>query len=174
MIPIIRPLLTQSDSASRKLPFSPGFFWSFFFFFFLSHTSTFQLLEKPWSQVSSLPPGSCLQFLSRIWFSNSTAVRRFFIERCLLIVGRVDFIFFLLFLEGALPRGGWCEGVLLYDNRKSVGSSVLRAFFKNNACFAHDEPSSNRVGGVGLSRKPPTLVALHSAERREPPKLQQA
>ena len=31
--------------------------------FFLSQTSTFQLLDKPWSQVSSLlPPGSCLQY----------------------------------------------------------------------------------------------------------------
>ena len=55
-----------------------------FFFFpsFFSHTFTFQLLNKPWSQVSSLlPPGSCLQFLSRIGFSSSTA-RRFFIECC--------------------------------------------------------------------------------------------
>ena len=38
---------------------------------FFSHTFTFQVLDKPWSQVSSLlPPGSCLQFLSRIGFSN--------------------------------------------------------------------------------------------------------
>ena len=52
----------------------------FFFFFFLIFT--FQLLDKPWSQVSSLlPPGSCLQLLSRIGFSNPTA-RRFFIECC--------------------------------------------------------------------------------------------
>ena len=43
------------------------------------HTSTFELLDKPWSQVSSLPPGSCLQFLSRIGFSTPT-VRRFFFE----------------------------------------------------------------------------------------------
>ena len=50
--------------------------------FFFSHTFTFQLLDKPWSQVSSLlPPGCCLQFLSRIGFSNPTA-RRFFIECC--------------------------------------------------------------------------------------------
>ena len=35
------------------------------------------LLDKPWSQVSSLsPPGACLQFLSRIGFSIPTA-RRF-------------------------------------------------------------------------------------------------
>ena len=51
-----------------------------FFFFFFLHTFTFQLLDKPWSQVSSLlPPGSCLQFLSRIGFSNPTA-RRLFIR----------------------------------------------------------------------------------------------
>ena len=50
------------------------------FSFLFSHTSTFQLLDKPWSQVPSLlPPGSCLQFLSRIGFSNPAA-RRFFIE----------------------------------------------------------------------------------------------
>ena len=57
----------------------------------------------------------------------------------------------------ALPRGGRCEGVLLHGTRKSVGSSVLRAFFASNACFTRDEPSSKRVGGVGLSRKPPKL-----------------
>ena len=50
-------------------------------FFFLD-TFTFQLLDKPWSQVSSLvPPGSCLQFLSRIGFSTPTD-RRIFIECC--------------------------------------------------------------------------------------------
>ena len=51
----------------------------YLFFWFFSHTFTFQRLDKPWSQVSSLlPPGSCLQFfLSRIGFSNPTA-RRFF------------------------------------------------------------------------------------------------
>ena len=48
-----------------------------FFFFFLLTLSLF-FLDKPWSQVSSLlPPGSCLQFFSRIEFSNPTA-RRFF------------------------------------------------------------------------------------------------
>ena len=42
------------------------------------NTFTFQLLDKPWSQgLSLLPPGSCLQFLSRIGFSSPTA-RRFF------------------------------------------------------------------------------------------------
>ena len=52
------------------------------FFFFFSHTFTFQLLDKPWSQVSSLLlSGSCLQFLSRIGFSNPTA-RRMYIDCC--------------------------------------------------------------------------------------------
>ena len=58
------------------------------FFFFFSHTFTFQLLDKPWSQVSSLLPlGSCLHFRSRIGFSNPTA-RRFFIECCQLTLSR--------------------------------------------------------------------------------------
>ena len=49
--------------------------------------------------------------------------------------------------------------VLLYGGRKSVGSSVLRAFTASNVCFVRDESSSKRVngvewvGGVGLSRK---------------------
>ena len=38
-------------------------------------TCTFQLLDKLWSQVSSLPPGTCLQFLSRVGFSIPTARR---------------------------------------------------------------------------------------------------
>ena len=34
-----------------------------YIYVYISHTSTFQLLNKPWSQVSSpLPPGSCLYF----------------------------------------------------------------------------------------------------------------
>ena len=36
---------------------------------------TFQLLDKLWSQVLPLPPGTCLQFLSRIGFSIPTARR---------------------------------------------------------------------------------------------------
>ena len=59
-----------------------------FFCFFFNHHFYFpaqlvggftlnDLLDKPWSQVSSnLPPGTCLQFLSRIGFSIATA-RRF-------------------------------------------------------------------------------------------------
>ena len=72
----------------------------------------------------------------------------------------------------ALPRGGWCEEILLYGTRKSVGSSVLRAFFASNACFTRDEHSSKRVGGVGLSRTPRRHVR-GVAPSRGPPKLQQ-
>ena len=43
-------------------------------FYFFLHISTFQLLDKPWSQVSFfLPPSSCLQFLSIADFSSSVA-----------------------------------------------------------------------------------------------------
>ena len=56
--------------------------------------------------------------------------------------------------------------ILLYGSRKSVGSSVLPAFFASNACFARDEPSSKRVGGVGLSRKPPKLRSWSCTQPR--------
>ena len=52
------------------------------YIYIFPHTSTFQLLDKPWSQVSSLlPPGSCLNFSSRKGFSDPAA-RRFDIECC--------------------------------------------------------------------------------------------
>ena len=52
----------------------PHIYISYFHFFGL--TFTFQLLDKLWTQVSSfLPPGMCLQFLSRIGFSVPTALR---------------------------------------------------------------------------------------------------
>ena len=43
------------------------------------------------------------------------------------------------------------------ENRLAALSAVLRAIFASNACFARDEPSTKRVGGVGISRKPPKL-----------------
>ena len=66
----------------------------------------------------------------------------------------------------ALPRGGWCEGVLLYISRKSVGSSALRAFFASNPCFTLDGPLSKRVSVVGLSWKPPKLRSWHCTQPR--------
>ena len=55
------------------------------FFFSFFHTSTFQLLDKPWSQeVSSLlPPGSCLQFLSHIQSHCSSMFHRVLLSRAL-------------------------------------------------------------------------------------------
>ena len=81
-----------------------------------------------------------------------------------LVVSRVDFIVFVLFLEAVGVRE-YHTSVLLYGDRKPVGSSVLRAFTASNACFARNEPSS-RVGGVGLEPKAAkaTFVTLHSAE----------
>ena len=49
------------------------------FFLLFSHFSTFQLLDKPWSQVSPLPPPRFLPsiFIAHSRYSNPTA-RRFF------------------------------------------------------------------------------------------------
>ena len=115
----VRPFLTQSDSASRKRPFSTGLFFD-------------------WILVVLL-----------------------------LIVSRVDFIVFMLFLEAVGVRGS--TAVLLYGSRKSVGSSVICALLASNARFARDEPSFKRVGGVGLEPEAAkaTFVALRSAESRE-------
>ena len=57
----------------------------------------------------------------------------------------------------ALSGGGWCEGVLLYGSRTSLGCSALRAYSARNASFGRDQPSSKRVGGIGLAQKPPEL-----------------
>ena len=48
----------------------------------------------------------------------------------------------------------------------SVGSSVLRAFSASNACFARDELSSKRVGGVGLGRQPSKLRSWRCTQPR--------
>ena len=72
----------------------------------------------------------------------------------LLTVSRVDFTVFVFFLEAVGVREYCCMAV---ENRLAAPSAVLRAFCASNACFERDEPSSKRVGGVGLSRKPPKL-----------------
>ena len=65
------------------------------------------------------------------------------------------------------------RGRRLYDSRKWLGSSVLRAFSASNACFALDEPSSKRVVALGLVESRQSYVR-GVALSREPPKLQQA
>ena len=53
------------------------------------------LLDKPWSQVSSLlPPGTSLQFLSRIGFIQYYRCSSIFIESCHLTLSRVPLINF--------------------------------------------------------------------------------
>ena len=112
---MLRPFLTQSDSASRKRPFSTGHF-------------------SDW-----------------------------ILPVLFLIVSRQSSRFYSFC---ALPKGGGCEGVLLYGSRKSVGSSVPRAFPASNACFARDELSSKRVGADGLSQKPPKLRSWRCTQPR--------
>ena len=57
------------------------------FFFFFSHTSPFGLLDKPWSQMSFLPPpGSCLHyfFVHRVQrFHYSTILHRVLLTHAL-------------------------------------------------------------------------------------------
>ena len=65
----------STSSIERKVLHAPRAHATHPFFFFFSHTFTFQLLldNKPWSQVSSLlAPGSCLQLLSCKGVSNPT------------------------------------------------------------------------------------------------------
>ena len=109
---LFRPLLIQSDSASRKRPFSTGLFFDWILLVLL------------------------------------------------LIVSRVDFIVFVLFLEAVGVREYCCMAL---ENRLAA---VLRAFFASNACFTRDEPSSKRVGGVGPSRKPPKLRSWRCTQPR--------
>ena len=70
-----------ASEQQRLLPLYRLLLAVFFFFFFLT-----LLLSSFWTSRGHrcrpfLPPGSYLQFLSRIGFS-SPAARRFFIERC--------------------------------------------------------------------------------------------
>ena len=95
----LRQFLIQSDSASRKRPFSTGYFFD-------------------WNLL------------------------------ILLIVSRVDFIVFVLFLAAVGVREYCCTAVEI--GWQLCASRVLR---KQRL----DEPLSQRVGGFGLNRKPPKL-----------------
>ena len=106
----IRPFLMQSDSASRKRPFSTGLFFDWNFLVLL------------------------------------------------LVVSRVDFIVFVLFLEAVGVREYCCT-----QQSKSVGSSVLRASSASNGSA---NPRPQRVGGFGLSRKPPKLRSWSCTQPR--------
>ena len=88
----------QSDSASRKRPFSTGLFFDWILLVLL------------------------------------------------LIVGRVDFMVFMLFLEAVGVREYCCTAV-------EIGWQLCASRFLREQRLG--EPSSQRVGGFGLSRKPP-------------------
>ena len=66
----------------------------------------------------------------------------------LLTVGRVDFIAFVLFLEAVGVREYWCTA-------GEIGWQLCASRFLREQRL--DEPLSQRVGGFGLSRKPPKL-----------------
>ena len=74
----------------------------------------------------------------------------------LLIVSRVDFIVFVLFLEAVGVRKYCCTAV------ESVGSSVLRAFSASNGS-ANPRPSELVAWALPKAAKA-TFVKLHSAE----------
>ena len=61
----------------------------------------------------------------------------------------------------------------MYGSRKPFGRSELGALYASNACFAREEPSSKRVGGVDLVESRQSYVRGVELSR-EPPKLQQA
>ena len=56
-----------------------------------------------------------------------------------------------------LPRGGWFEGVLRYSSRNRLAAP--HAFSASNG-------SSQRVGGFGLSQKPPKLRSWSCTQPR--------
>ena len=106
---IIRPCLTQSDSARRKRPFSTGLF------------SDWILLVL------------------------------------LLIVSKGDFIVFVLFLDAVCVREYCCTAV-------EIGWQLCASGFLCEQRL--DEPSSQRVGGFGLRRKPPKLRSWSCTQPR--------
>ena len=105
----IRPFVMQSDSASRKRPFSTGLFFDWI-----------------------------LQVL-------------------LLIVSRVDFIVFVLFLEAVDVREYCCTA-------GEIGWQLCASRFVREQRLY--EPSSLRVGGFWLSRKPPKLRSWRCTQPR--------
>ena len=74
-----------------------------------------------------------------------------------LIVSRVDFIVFVLFLEAVGVREYCCKPV-------EIGWQLCVSRFLREQRL--DEPSSQRVGGFGLSRKPPKLRSWSCTQQR--------
>ena len=70
----------------------------------------------------------------------------------LLIDSRVDFIVYVLFLEAVGVREYCCTAV-------EIGWQLCASRFLSEQRL--DEPSSQRVGGFRLSRKPPKLPLFY-------------
>ena len=75
----------------------------------------------------------------------------------LLIVRRVDFIVFVLFLEAVGVREYCCTAV-------EIGWQLCASRFLREQRL--DEPSSQRFGGFGLGRKPPKLRSCSCTQPR--------
>ena len=75
----------------------------------------------------------------------------------LLIVSRVDFIVFVLFLEAVGVREYCCTAA-------EIGWKLCALRFLREQQLG--EPSSQRVGGFGLSRKPPKLRLWNCTQPR--------
>ena len=75
----------------------------------------------------------------------------------LLIAGRVDFIVYVLFLEAVGVRGYCCTAV-------EIGWQLCASRFIGEQRL--DEPSSQRVGGFEISRKPPKLRSWSCTQPR--------
>ena len=89
----------------------------------------------------------------------------FFFDRILLglllIVSRVPFYGFVLFLEAVGVREYWCMAAA-----SRLEACLPRAFSASNPCFTRDEPSPKRVVGVGFRQKTPTLSSWRCTQPR--------
>ena len=92
----------------------------------------------------------------------------------LLIVSRVDFIVFVLFLEAVGVRKYCCTAVPEVWQSKIARQLCVSRVLREQRVLAFDEPSSQRVGGFGLVAESRHSYVLEFALNREPPKLQQA
>ena len=65
-----------------------------------------------------------------------------------------------------LSGGGLCGSTAVWQSKNRSEALCFVRSPRANAFFARDEPSSKRVGGVGLSRKPPRLRSWRCTQPR--------
>ena len=88
---------------------------------------------------------------------SKTALFDWILLVLLLIISRVDFIVFVLFLEAVGVREYCCTAV-------EIGWQLCGSRFLREQRLG--EPSSQRVGGFGLSRKPPKIRSWSCTQPR--------